>query len=212
MLDLPLSTVVNRRIPKESFYNKTVGTAKMRDMMRDQMESIVWKHKIAESTMAVKAGEHVLEIQVIEIRLRQREIDKRIISAIVQTIPYKLLLVILSGTAVQLWMESSGMFYYTPWESQDSIQLKFEGLDLDEMYANLVRQIARGRLGYGGNLEEAVERDKKCRKLEREIEILERKVFQERQFNRQVELNESLKRLKKELEDTSPWDGGYPDG
>ena len=42
--------------------------------------------------------------------------------------------------------------------------------------------------------------DKRRQKLEREIAVLEKKVLCEKQFNRQVELNSELKRLRTELE------------
>jgi len=80
------------------------------------------------------------------------------------------------------------------------LTLKFEGLNLDTVYENLVRQIAGGRLDADGNITEAVERDKRRQKLEREIAALEKKILREKQFNKQVELNSKLKRLRAELE------------
>jgi hypothetical protein len=65
----------------------------------------------------------------------------------------------------------------------------------------LARQIAGGRLGTDGDIEEAVARDKKRQKLGRDITALEKKLLREKQFNKQVELNGELKRLKKELEE-----------
>ena len=69
------------------------------------------------------------------------------------------------------------------------------------MYENLARQISGGRLGTDGDIEEAVDRDKQRQRLERDIVALEKKLLREKQFNKQVELNGELKRLKKELEE-----------
>jgi len=74
-------------------------------------------------------------------------------------------------------------------------------LNLDAVYENLARQISGGRLGTDGDIEEAVDRDKKRQKLERDITALEKKLLREKQFNKQVELNGELKRHKKELEE-----------
>jgi septal ring factor EnvC (AmiA/AmiB activator) len=49
-------------------------------------------------------------------------------------------------------------------------------------------------------LTDAVARDERRQKLQKEIASLENKVRKEKQFNRQVELNAELKRLIKELE------------
>ena len=53
----------------------------------------------------------------------------------------------------------------------------------------------------GESLEHSIERDKKRQKLQREIAVLEGKVRREKQFNKQVELNSELRKLKKLLED-----------
>jgi len=97
-------------------------------------------------------------------------------------------------------MEVSGTFYNTDWLPLDGFTLKFEGLNLDAVYENLVRRIADGRLGTDGDIAEAVGRDKQRQKLEREIAALEKKIRHEKQFNKQVELNGELKWLRKELE------------
>jgi hypothetical protein len=201
MLGLPRSTEVNLRVAKEKLYaNATLATA-VKDMIKDQIESVIWRNKLADSTLSVAAGEAVKEIQVFEVALRQRALDKRILSAIAKAIPYKILFVLTFGGEAQAWMEVSGTFYSTDWFTLEGFTLRFEGLNLDAVYENLARQIAAGRLNADGDIAKAVERDKQRQKLEREIAALEKKVLRGKQFNRQVELNSELKRLRKELEE-----------
>jgi hypothetical protein len=201
MLGLPHSTEVNRRVAKEKLYANATLNASIKDMIKDQIESVIWRNKLAESTMSVAAGETVKEIQVFEVILRQKALDKRILPAIAKAIPYKILFVLTYGGEAQVWIEASNTFYNTDWFTLDEFTLKFEGLNLDAVYENLARQIAGGRLGTDGDIEEAVARDKKRQKLGRDITALEKKLLREKQFNKQVELNGELKRLKKELEE-----------
>ena len=169
-------------------------------MIKDQIESVFWRNKLADSTMAISAGETAPEIQIFEIQLRQRELDKRVLPAIAKAIPYKILFILVFDDEAQAWIEASGTFYNTDWQSLDGFTLKFEGLNLDAVYENLARQISGGRLGTDGDIEEAVDRDKKRQKLERDIAALEKKLLREKQFNKQVELNGELKRLCAKLE------------
>ena len=201
MLGLPRSTQVNRRVAKEKLYQNAALTPQTREMIKDQVESVFWRNKLADSTMAISTGETVKEIQIFEIQLRQRELDKRVLPAIAKAIPYKILFILVFGDEAQAWIEASGTFYNTDWQPLDGFTLKFDGLNLDAVYENLARQISGGRLGTDGDIEEAVERDKKRQKLERDITALEKKVLREKQFNKQVELNGELKRLRKELEE-----------
>jgi len=188
MLGLPSSTEVNRRVAKEKLYANATLTASVKDMIKDQIESVVWRNKLADSTLSVAAGEAVKEIQVFEVALRQRALDKRILPAIAKAIPYKILFVLTFGGEAQVWMEASGTFYSTDWFTLEGFTLRFEGLNLDAVYENLARQIAAGRLDTEGDIANAVERDKQRRKLEREIAALEKKILREKHFNKQVEL------------------------
>jgi hypothetical protein len=200
MLGLPRSTQVNRRVAKEKLYQNATLAPQTREMIKDQIDSVFWRNKLADSTMAISAGETVAEIQIFEIQLRQRELDKRVLPAIAKAIPYKILFILVFGDEAQVWIEASGTFYNTDWQPLGGFMLKFDGLNLDAVYENLARQISGGRLGTDGDIEEAVDRDKKRQILERDIVTLEKKLLREKQFNKQVELNGELKRLRKEME------------
>ena len=200
MLGLPRSTEVNRRVAKEKLYQNATLTPQTREMIKDQIESVVWRNKLADSTMAISAGETIAEIQIFEIQLRQKELDKRILPAIAKAIPYKILFVLVIGNEAQVWIEASGTFYNTDWQPLGGFMLKFDGLNLDAVYENLARQISGGRLGADGDIEKAVDHDKQRQRLERDIVALEKKLLREKQFNKQVELNGELKRLRAELE------------
>lgn len=201
MLGLPHSTEVNRRVAKEKLYANATLNASIKDMIKDQIESVIWRNKLAESTMSVAAGETVKEIQVFEVILRQKALDKRILPAIAKAIPYKILFVLTYGGEAQVWIEASNTFYNTDWFTLDEFTLKFEGLNLDAVYENLARQIAGGRLDAEDDIAKAVEIDKQRQKLKRDIAALEKKLLREKQFNKQVELNGELKRLRKEMEE-----------
>lgn len=200
MMGLPRSTEVNRRITKEKLYVHASLTPQLRDAIKDQIESVVWRNKLTDSTVSISAGEAVKELQVFEIQLRQRELDKRILPAIAKAIPYKILFILVFGNEAQACIEVSGTFYNTEWQPLDGLALKFKGLNLDAIYENLVRQISGGRLGADGDIEEAVDRDIQRQKLERDIAVLGKKLLREKQFNKQVELNGELKRLRTEIE------------
>ena len=200
MLGLPRTTQVNRRVAKEKLYQNAALAPQTREMIKDQIDSVFWRNKLADSTMAISAGETVAEIQIFEIQLRQRELDKRVLPAIAKAIPYKILFILVFGDEAQVWIEASGTFYNTDWQPLGGFTLKFEGLNLDAVYENLARQISGGRLGTEGDIEEAVDRDKQRQRLEHDIAALKKKLLREKQFNKQVELNGELKRLRAELE------------
>lgn len=200
MLGLPRSTDVNRRIPKEKLYTNAKMNTMVKDKIKDQIELIVWRNKLADCTMSVSSGETIKEIHVFEIVLRQKALDKRILPTIAKVIPYKILFILTFNGEAQAWMEVANTFYNTDWFTLEGLIIKYEGLSLEAVYESLARQIAGGRLDAEGDISEAVARDKQKQKLEREIEALEKRVMREKQFNRKIGLNSELKRLQAELE------------
>lgn len=203
MVNFPASTIVDRRVPKQSFYDNLSISPEVKRAFVDQISLIIWRNKLAESTLTISAGKDIQEIQVFELQLRQKGLDSRILSAIAGAIPYKIVFVLVFDGEAQAWMEVSSTFYSSDWQPLEEFTLTLEGLNLDMVYANLARQISGGRLGVEGDIADAVERDKRRQKLEREIVALEKRVNTEKQYNRRVEMNMDLKVLKNRLEGLS---------
>lgn len=84
----------------------------------------------------------------------------------------------------------------------DNINPSIDGLNMDAVYENLVRQITGDKMQTDSSesLKEAVERDEKKKQLEKQIAALENKMRREKQLNRQMEMNAELKRLRKEMQ------------
>ena len=214
MIDLPRGTVFNRRIPKQKFYENLSVTAELKRVFVEQINVIYWRNKISPSTVNIAVGETVSEIEIIEIRLNQPGLDKRVLQLIDRGIPYHILFLLMYKEQIQAWigyMEQSqggtaafkpGTYYHTEWQNVDELSLRLDGLNMDSVYEGFIRQIAGERLDdkSGGNLKDAVACDERRQKLQKEIAALENKVRREKQFNIQVALNGELKRLKKEME------------
>lgn len=220
MLELPASTVFNKRIPKQKFYDHLSVTPELKRVFIEQISMIYWRNKIAASTLNVESGKTVTELEIFEIRLNQQSLDTKVLQLIDREIPYHILFLFSFNGLTQAWigykepnLTKQGTFkvnryYHTEWVEPSQLDLHLEGLTLDTIYDNFIRQIAGDRLRFTEivvddavvSLKEAVERDDRCQKLRKQIAALEKKVAKEKQFNLRVELNEELKQLKQELE------------
>ena len=182
----------------------------------EQVKIIYWRNKIAASTTNLAAGSHVRELEVFEVRLNSSVLDDSLLRQIDKEIPYHILFLLEYDGKYQAWIgykeaAASGNkafkvngYYHTEWLVEDELPLKLEGLSVDAVYENFVRQIAgdalRSETGKTKSLKESVERDNRRQELEKQIAALQIKVRKERQLNKQVQLNAELKKLKKELE------------
>ena len=214
MLNLPNSTEFNRRIPKQKFYENLTVTPALKRVFIDQIKVIYWRNKIAATTMNVAAGDTVTEIEVFEVRLNGPQLDETVLRLIDKEIPYHILFLLEYDGKYQAWTAYKettgsgsnafkvGAYYHTDWLPENALPLKVDGLSIDKVYENFVRQIAGEALQADGSetLKESVERDERRKQLEKQITALQAKVRREKQLNKQVQLNAELKRLREEIE------------
>ena len=215
MLGLPKSTEFNKRIPKQKFYDNLTISPSLKRYFVEQVKGIYWKNKIAVSTMNLAAGNHVTEIEVFEVELNSQEIDDNFLKQIDKEIPYHILFLLKYEKKYQVWIgykeEILGggnafkvnCYYHTDWFEEDNIPLQADGLNVDDVYENYVRQIAGVRFNANSteSLKESVEKDEKKQQLQKKIESLQAKIRKEKQLNVQMKLNMELKKVKKELEE-----------
>ena len=215
MINLPKSTEFNKRIPKQKFYEKLNVTPTLKRSFIDQIKTVIWRNKIAESTLNISPGKTVTEIEIFEIQLNSSELDTDVLKLIDKEIPYHIVFILSFDGKYQAWTAykeeaASGnsafkvdTYYHTEWIEEEKLPLKADGLDIDRVYENFVRQIAGDALKNVNDesLKESVEREKRREQLKKQIAVLETKIRKEKQFNKQVKMNGQLKRLKKELEE-----------
>ena len=216
MLGLPKTTEFNKRIPKQKFYENINITPALRRIFVDQIKVVYWRNKIAPSTRNLEAGNNVTEIEVFEVKLNRIPLDVSVLRQIDKEIPYHIIFLLEYGGKYQAWTaykEKAGSsfsafkvdtYYHTNWLLEGDLALKLDGLNMDAVYENYVRQIAGDYLhasvtGEPESLKESVERSKQIQLLRKQIDTLQKKICREKQLNRQMELNAKLKRLRKEL-------------
>ena len=215
MIGLPKTTELNKRIPKQKFYENMDISPALKRVFVEQVRIIYWKNKIAASTTNLAAGTDVTELEVFEIRLNRPVLDDSLLRQIDKEIPYHILFLLEYKGKYQAWIgykeaAASGNkafkvngYYHTEWLAEEELPLKLEGLNVDAVYENFVRQIAGDKLkteAAGESLKESVARDEQKQALQKQIETLQAKIRKEKQLNKQMQMNSELKKLKKELE------------
>lgn len=221
MLSLPKSTEFNRRIPKQKFYENLSVTPELKRAFVEQISVIYWRNKLAATTLNVGQGENVTELEIFEIKLNQPSLDSKVLQLIDKEIPYHILYLLEYNGEYQAWIgykEPSlikavtfkvNSYYYSEWLPLDKLPIRLDGLHMDAIYDNFIRQIAGEQLGFDKNnevgakpsIKDAIDRDNMRQKLNKQIAALEAKMKNEKQFNIQIKVNAELRMLKKRLDE-----------
>jgi hypothetical protein len=212
MLQLPSSTLVNRKIPKSKFYEKLQTNHRLKELFTQQVESIVWKHKLSKETIRLEPKDDIEEIQMFEIYLKQKSYYQEILRSMDKAIPYPILHVLIHNGWAKFAIAYKERnqndenrfvvhsYYESEWQPVDQIQFNcIQGLDLKAVYENIIRNLLAIKAKPDTELAVALERKAHIDKLTKECQRLESKIRSEKQFNRKVQMNMELQRKQKEL-------------
>jgi len=211
MLGFPQTTEFNKRIPKQKFYENIDVSPALKRVFVEQIKLIHWRNKLAESTLNIAPGQAVTEIEIIEIKLTQPQLDEAVLRQIDKEIPYHILFVLSYGNKVQAWTgykeaAESGKkafkvnkYYHTEWMLEDELILDIEGLNMDAVWDNFIIQVGGVELEQGNDLSKQIELDDRKVQLAKDIEKLEKQARSEKQPNKKFQLAQQVKALKKQL-------------
>lgn len=215
MYNLPQSTIVNRVIPKKTFINQLGANTSMKEHFTNDVVRVEWLAKLAPSTINVVDGREVHEITLFLVPIKNENCPDDVFSFIDTMIPRHTLFILRWGdmTCLHLnykeWMENTtntdktfriAKTYRSQWIKDTEISLSIEGLTMDAIYEALVRQVAGERIIIQSeSLREDVEKSTQREMLLKEIEIVKRKINNEKQPKKKFELHQQLIKLKKDL-------------
>lgn len=216
MLGLPKSTNFDKPIPKKKFYENLEISPALKRVFVECVRSIHWRNKIAPETTNLSPGKRVGELQVFEIKLSRPIPNDDLLRQIDRKIPYHILFLLELDGRYQAWIgykqvselgtkaHKMGNYYHTEWCTEQELGLVMDGLSVDEVYENYVRQIAGDLLNRNSSaerLQESVERSERKQTLQKRIDALTAKINKEKQLNKQMEYNAERKKLRKEWEE-----------
>lgn len=211
MLGLPTTTEYNKRIPKQKFYENLSVTPALKRVFIEQIQNVIWANKIAPATISVSEGKEVTEIEVFRICLNTGTLDKSALRQMDKQIPYHILFVLEYNEKYQIWIGYKEIsvgdnafkvnkYYHTDWLAKQDLQIRIDGLDMDSIYTNLVRQIGDIEKNDKTLGEQIADKEYRER-LEKEIARLEKLARAEKQPKKKFDFVQQVKELKAKLEE-----------
>lgn len=209
----PESTRVERPLPKNSIYKNVTPSPKQRELLTQQVDRITWAHKLAPDTLNIKASADLPEIQVFHLRLKPQveEVHESLLEYLDKAIPSALIFEVYSSTGIQTvaclkQLNQNGSVKCSPYLYSDvlSVEAERQALPVSRDFAHLQQQLMATLLRYslqaGESLNDAIQRSQAINKLAKDIQQLEKQLLNKSlQFNKRVELNQTLKNAKQTL-------------
>ena len=200
MLGLPKATETNRQLPKTLVYKQFALTAQQRDRFDADISRMAIVNVVSPDTVpALAAGESVKSFYVLAVSLKHMDYDAKNIAMLAKLIPQHLLFALQCGEEKQLAVFQEKLFT-SPWYRTDAIpHLSLNGLNLDSVWENIVTTVGNFSIQGENTLKEQIQQDEERAKLQRQIELLERRCRQEKQPRRKMELFIEIQKLRQSI-------------
>ena len=213
MIDLkfPRTTIVGKPVPKNAFYKHLEVNAKMKQHFVDDVVSIHWLYKLAPSTINVEDGKLVHEIVVFSAILKSKDCPNDVFLFIDQNMPRHVVFILEYENRYKVllnykeWKDGqNGQFkiiktFATEWLPDNQLLLTLEGQNMDALYEAIAGQVSGFGTKKAKDTKRIVELEGLIDKAKREVESILKRIRNERQLNRQMELNGEARGIKKQI-------------
>lgn len=200
--NLPKNSLVEKFIPKNKFFSKTIINTKLKDEFTSKISKITWKYKLSPETLSIPKSNNIEEVQIFEVELKEKVIPKNVLKIIDKLIPYPILYYFKFEDSEAFWItlkwEENWKYYFSLWD--EKIEFNFHAINLEIVYQNIIKSFIKDIKVANNDFKEIIENDKQISILKTEIQALKNKIKSEKQFNKKVEFNKLLQEKQKILE------------
>ncbi|MCE9730717.1 DUF4391 domain-containing protein [Pectobacterium sp. IFB5596] len=213
-INYPKQAVFGRTLPKNKIYEHSGANTRLKDLFVEQVEQIVWQYKLAPETINLPARPGVPELQIFSIQLKTSGLNLDVLRCIDGAVQFPVIFELSFDERTKViaaykrpnesdasrWVLSD--YFATAWLSSDYERAAMPlALDLGSLYEQVLHRLIPTPARPQETLADLVSRVELVAAKEREVEKAASRLAKEKQFNRKVELNAHLRRLKNELEE-----------
>ncbi|ENZ4139716.1 DUF4391 domain-containing protein [Enterobacter ludwigii] len=213
-INYPKQAVFGRILPKNKIYEHSGANTRLKDLFVEQVEQIVWQYKLAPETINLPARPGVPELQIFSIQLKTLELNMDVLRCIDGAVQFPVIFELSFDERTKViaaykrpnesdasrWVLSD--YFATAWLSSDYERAAMPlALDLGSLYEQVLHRLIPMPARPQETLADLVSRVELVAAKQREVEKAASRLAKEKQFNRKVEINAHLRRLKNELEE-----------
>ena len=196
MLNLPEITELHKPLPKTQIYKKFQFSNAQQTKFDADISRIDIVNEVSSRTIpSIQQGKKIKSIYVLSVTLKTKDYDSKNIEKISKIIPQNLVFALQYEEEIQLAVFCEKIFI-TSWIHETKAKLELKGLNFDEVWENIIKQIEGGEWDSNLSLSENIELKERKEKLKKEIDVLKKKMKNEKQFNRQIEIKAEIRRLE----------------
>ena len=198
MLGLPKSTELSKQLPKKTIYLKFNMNTAAKDKFDADISRITIVSEISPATTTIAAGDNISAIYVLLVSLKHKDYSEATIAQLNKLINQNMVLVLECGDERRLAVYHTKLIQ-GEWKAADDCKLSLKGLNLDDVWNNIVVQVGSIEVQSNNSLEEQIVINAERERILKEIDKLEAQARKESQPKKKFELVQKINELKTKI-------------
>ena len=199
MIGLPKTTELSKQLPKKAIYLKFNMTPAAKEKFDEEISRIMIVSEISPSRINIAAGKEISSIYVLLVSLKQKKYNEATVAQLFKLIDQNMVLLLEYEDEQRLAIHHTKLIQ-SDWKPAEEWTLDLKGLNLDDVWDNIVTQIGSIDIEKGNSLEEQIAVDEQRAKILKEIVRLEAQARKEKQPKKKFDLVQQINKLKSEME------------
>ena len=209
MFGFPADSEFKKIVPKEKLFGRVgllkPATATQKAMFNADVSQVILTNAISPKVMNVGVGQHVQGFFVAKAVLKTKSFNEKSVEMLLHRIGQKyILLALCYGETCRIALKHGDyLIYGKDFVSLDTFSFTLQGIDLDDVWNGIVKQVAGEPWNDSLSVAENLDIHEHIKKLQKEIASLEKKARAENQPARKFEFFNQMKAKLTELAEVS---------
>ncbi|NUE66101.1 DUF4391 domain-containing protein [Snodgrassella sp. ESL0253] len=200
MLGLPQTTEINQQLAKKTIFTKFQLNNAARQKIDADIAKITLVNEVSAAKINLAAGNSINAFFVAQVQLKKIDFNETSLVLLSKLIPQNILFILQYAEQAKLAVFQHKLIQ-SDWQTKEELHIELKGLNLDNVWQNIIQQIGKFDIEQGNSLEQQIIIADKRQKLILNIAHLEKQARKELQPKKAFELVQKINQLKQELKD-----------
>lgn len=199
MFGLPEPCIIHKVLAKAELFKFLNLSNEKRALLESEIKRLTFIAEISPASLHIQTGQEKKILFVLQVELKNHDIFPECLISLAKGIKQNLLFVLINPQEQAKLAIFEQELFQTAWQEKEEINVPLEGIDIDQIWQNLVLFIGGFSLENENTLAQQIALNAQRQTLLSKINLLENKRNKERQPKKKLTLHKEIQELKAEL-------------
>lgn len=200
MFGLPEPCIIHKVLAKAELLKFLNLSNEKRALLENEIKRLTFIAEISPASLNIQAGQEKKMLFVLQVELKNQDIFPECLISLAKGIKQNLLFVLINPQEQAKLAIFAQELFQTAWQEKDKVNIPLEGIDIDQVWQNLVLFIGGFSLEKQNTLAQQITVNAKKQALLKKINLLENKRNKEVQAKKKFALHKKIQALQADLQ------------